>query len=493
MGVISNIREAFLRRGPDTSYAGDSEPYGGNTFTRAAAVKHQEYDAMYGSGGYGLGTWNGQLGAFLRLPGSDTDFAAEAGDLWRGSIVAALINRIASNVAQAHPCLYTIGPDQKPKYTYSAPFLDLLDHPNEFFGPDEHLHATLIGLICDGNAYWLKERSGSGKVVELRNVPFFQFRPRWLLDGSQFIGWYEYYLNGSWQRIEVVDVVHLRWGQDPRNQRKGLGPLLSALREIVTDEQASAYAAAIAKNGIGATMISPKGDVFIDKPVREEIAEQYNRKAGRDARGSVVVNSHEMTAQNIGYSPEQIMITDIRMAAEVRCCSLLGVPPEVMPFLIGMEHSTYNNKAEAFKAFWTECVIPLQHMIGRQLRSKLLPDFTNDRSIRIGWDYRDIRALQEEEDAKAKRIVGLAGGPVISVDEGREDLGLKPTGRPEDAEVRANSPAPAMADPAADANTDPAQAKLDAKKSAADAKKSADKAARAARFVRYLDVGNLNG
>ena len=100
------------------------------------------------------------------------------------------------------------------------------------------LMALIVDYVTAGNAYWLKIRSRTGRVVQLWWAPQSLIEPRWPTDGSRFISHYDYRAGAMPVRISPEDIIHFRFGLDPANPRKGLSPLASVLREIFTDDEA---------------------------------------------------------------------------------------------------------------------------------------------------------------------------------------------------------------------------------------------------------------
>jgi hypothetical protein len=86
---------------------------------------------------------------------------------------------------------------------------------------------------------------------------------------------------------------------------------------------------------------------------------------------------------------------------------------------------TYSNFEEANKYSWgTVCAI--QEMIGEAATHDLLPEFGFDPlSYAIGYDYSDVQELQESEDVKAKRIVDVFLGSLITQNEARDEIGYE--------------------------------------------------------------------
>src|SRR5574338_124893 len=119
------------------------------------------------------------------------------------------------------------------------PLQALLDSPtpNGELSIDELLFWTSWAKHVDGNAYWLKVRSGDdvlGNVVEL-----WPLSPRLVKPVSENRDWITYY---KWQsapneitRLPVENIIHFRLGVDDRDHRLGIAPLKSLLRQISTD------------------------------------------------------------------------------------------------------------------------------------------------------------------------------------------------------------------------------------------------------------------
>jgi hypothetical protein len=68
-------------------------------------------------------------------------------------------------------------------------------------------------------------------------------------------------------------------------------------------------------------------------------------------------------------------------------------------------------------------LIPLWRSDERKLNISLTPEFTSNPNISIEFDLTDVRALQEDEDAKYKRLQIAVGKPWMTRNEAREDTG----------------------------------------------------------------------
>ena len=116
-----------------------------------------------------------------------------------------------------------------------------------------------------------------GGVVQLWWVPHILMEPvlPWELeqDDGTFINYYRYSVPGRGEFfIPPENLVHFRFGQDPHNQRSGLSPLKSALREIYTDQEASTWSAALLKNGaVPGLMVAPDNSAYGARASRDDL------------------------------------------------------------------------------------------------------------------------------------------------------------------------------------------------------------------------------
>lgn len=91
-----------------------------------------------------------------------------------------------------------------------------------------------------------------------------------------------------------------------------------------------------------------------------------------------------------------------------------------------VKNSIYNNVRQAQERFTENYLCPLWMHIGHTLDNQLLPEFSSDPKEFVTFDMSQVRALQEDEKDKHKRIADdyLAG--VISRFEARQALGYQP-------------------------------------------------------------------
>ena len=383
-----------------------------------------------GAGGSGNQTGRGLWPQWF-LPGAKFDYVQEAGDLWLNSAVMACCKWAGKTFPEAPPrVVSTPNPEGKRKEQMGHRLTQLLRKPNAYYSGNLLLSAVLLSLMVDGNAYILKDRNvHTGKVVALWYVPHWMMAPAWPVDGSEYLACYEYRVNGKTYNIPTADVVHFRDGLDPNNYRKGLSPLVACLREIVTDNDAATYSAAIVRNmGIPGVVIVPfKGDtdIEIDDPTREDIAAKWKTRTTGERRGEALVLSVPMDLKSIGFSPKDIAIDKLRQLPEERICAVLNIPPIVVGLGAGLARSTFANFKEAREAAYESFIVPMQRLISEEINTQLLPDLGDPDREEMEFDTSKVRAFQEDENERHARYCNDYQAGVCKRSEARSALGYE--------------------------------------------------------------------
>lgn len=364
------------------------------------------------------------------------DYAAALGDPFHNSIVVAAVGWIARNFPEA-PVQLTrereghverIGPS----VAGPGAMLRLLERPNRYFSGVLIWMSVIVDLYCTGNAFLVKVRNRAGRVQELWWVPKRFMRPDWPADGSKFISRYIYSVDGLEYAFRVEDVIHLRDGIDPLNPRLGLSKLASLFREIYTDDEAANFSASLLTNlGVPGVVIAPSntGGVVVGKSDPEGIKTAFMEKFGGDKRGEPLVLTAPTDIKVLSFSPEQMNLKELRRLPEERVTAVLGISAIVAGLGAGLDRSTFTNFGEARKAAYEESVIPMHRLVAAELEVQLLPEFASESQIErevldVGFDIRNVRALQEAADAVWRRTESAATKGLVKRSDFKRAVGL---------------------------------------------------------------------
>ena len=355
----------------------------------------------------------------------------EVGDGTGNSAVVACLNVLSTSFAEPSLKVYKRENGEMVEQE-DHPVNQLLTRPNQYTSGSLLANYIITALNATGDAYLFKNRARSGRVVELVPLLPSYVKPRG--NEEELITHYEYYVKerstsiNEFQVIPASEVVHIRQGIDPNDHRKGFAPLKSVLREILGDEAAGQYAAALLHNmAVPGVILSPKDDTMggPSKDEAEAIAQIYKQKFGGANRGAPMILTGSMDVKVVSWSPEQLNLNKLRRLPEERVSAVLGVPAILAGLGAGLEAATYNNTRELREFFTEQKLIPLWQTVANEITSQLLQaDFTSDTKLVCKYDLGEVRALDADKSEVFKRMnTGVQGG-WITVGEARKAVGL---------------------------------------------------------------------
>lgn len=357
------------------------------------------------------------------LPRTKFDYARAVGDGQGSSVIMAPVLWIARTFPEAPVAIEKNG-----EIEHEHDMLKLLAKPNEFYSGLTLWMATLISFVIGGNAYWIKIRNNQLKPIALWYVPHWMIEPKWSDKGDDYISHYLYNPGGEAIPVEVADVVHFRYGLDPRNIRKGLSPLGSVMREVFTDDEAANFSASILKNmGIPGLIISPAKDSVAMPGDKEAVKEAYKEKFSGDRRGEPLVMGAATEVKVLSFSPKELDLGALRNLPEERVTAVLGIPAAVVGFGTGLQQTKVGaTMSELREMAYESCIIPLQRLLTSELDNQLLPDFETDlKNTKTIFDNTNVRVLQEDQNKLATRLNVMVKGGWILVSEAQRRMGME--------------------------------------------------------------------
>lgn len=335
------------------------------------------------------------------------------------------------NIIETHRFYEFFGFEGRPNRRYSAPTL---------------WKAFAYSWIIDGNAYFLKLRHSSGRIVEVWYEPHFTIKARWVNDNqgeyipagrsksvalisrddraNQDINYYEITRSGQRFRVEPADVIHFRDGIDPFNTRYGLSRMKFITREILGDSAAASYGASLLSgNGVIPYVlgIDDKEGVLSQEDLQNIKAKLLEQTTGQNA-GQPMVLSSRVTFNRTGLTPGELDNRQTRYSAQEVFAAVTGIPAIVLNFGAGMERTIYNNMEQADRRAIEQYLQPLWWHRDQELTHQFLRDIDTDTTHFIESDLSEVGALQENETDRVNRIVAKYQGQIIKRSEARAEL-----------------------------------------------------------------------
>lgn len=369
-------------------------------------------------------------GTLIHGPGAEAVYReAYGGGLYWNSIVYACITAICDGYAEVAPMLWQKGKDKKPEPVELTAFEELLNFPNPSMTRIELDRHIVYGKHLHGNAYIRKVRANNGGLLELWPLSPTACWPVRERNSRNFIDYYMYQFGSSEadrERIPVEDMVHFRMGVDDRSHMVGAAPVRAVLREIMGDNQATAFLDRMLRNsavpGLVVTYPPEAGDP--GAAAAAQIKQTLNDAFSGENQGSTAVVFGGAKPEQFGFSPTDMDMRSLRMTPEERICAALRVMPGYVGVGAGLERNTFSNSAEQRQQFSENTIIPLYRADDAVWTVQLLPEFTRDRKVYVGHDLGQMRALQPDLTDEFTRLQLAVGGPFLTPNEARGEIGF---------------------------------------------------------------------
>ena len=300
--------------------------------------------------------------------------------------------------------------------------LNLMQRPNPFMDGYEFWRTVILHRSIAGNAYALKVRSQSGRVVEL-----------WLLrpdrvsivpSATKFIERYEYNIGaGEPIRLAVEDIIQWKT-PNPLNDFYGMPPLMPIAGNVDLDNYSRDFVKTyFEKAGVPSAILTTKQRMNTE--LRKEIGERFSREFGgkNGWMGLLVMDGAEATytpmTQSLGS--QGLVLPELNEISESRISMAFGVPMSLIGTLAGAGNSSYGNKKSERESFWNETLKPLYRELVGPLNRSLVPEYAGVQVV--AFDLSTVGALLPDKDAEHARVRADVTAGLVGHKEGRKLLG----------------------------------------------------------------------
>lgn len=378
---------------------------------------------------YSISNWQAPIGPVNVTSGyySGTfDYNVLSGDLIDNSAVMACLNWLMRNFPKSTPRV-VLETEDGLEPVVGHELTKKLKRPNGFYAGTQLWQATVLSYNWNGNAYWRKVRNGMRQVIQLWYEPHWNMRPV-RSNANEYVSKYQVWRDSKWGDVPTEDVVHFRWGLDPRNDMMGLSPLASALREVFTDNEASRYAAIMFKNrGLPPVIISSAdGETPMDYATAQRIKAEWIVATTGDARGEPVVAVQPLKFEMPDLDPSKMDTRGNRKISEERVSALLLIPASVAGLGAGLDRNTYNNAEDAIRRAYDDNILPSQDSMAEELDIQLLPDFSTIEQETIEFDQSKVGVLRGDQERKDTVTALLWNAGAITLGQTSIRLGYPP-------------------------------------------------------------------
>lgn len=308
----------------------------------------------------------------------------------------------------------------------NTPIHELMANPNDTKGYtwDDIEELTLIYLLVTGNTYVKATKSiGFDTYSEIDILPSNGVYITSVLNDF-FMPRYQYNFSfGSTTKTYTnEDLKHIKfYNPSLLNYYYGLSPIQVAASVVqVGNERWTADAAILGNRGISG-IIGDKSQL----PMLPEEAEKVDdalrtRIGGAHKYGGIIVSNKDLTYTNIAMSSADLELLKKGIVTTRTLCNVLGLDSSLFN---DPENKTYNNRLEAEKAMYTNCIIPLSGKISEAFTQYLCKPTFEGQKVRMRQDFSKVECLQENLKEKADILGSFKDKGIYTANEVRVKMG----------------------------------------------------------------------
>lgn len=319
----------------------------------------------------------------------------------------------------------------RPGNLFSAPVLDILEHPWPTATTGDLLTRALLDADLGGTAF--NARRSRTTIRRLR--------PDWvtMVLGSES----DPEVQGGDIDAVVLGVIYHPGGRaggrppefllrdevsifapipDPLATFRGMPWVVPVIREVIADKQMTDHKSAFLVNGA-----TPNLTVAVDKDLKEaaspaafsewvEAFKKSNPSAGMWEKYKTWYLAGGTVVTKVGSNMQEIDFKAVQGAGETRIAAAAGVPPVIVGLSEGLQAATYSNYGQARRRFADNTMRPLWRNMAGSLETLVPPP----PGARLWYDDRDIQALAEDK-ADLAQVRTLESGQIRTlIDAGYE-------------------------------------------------------------------------
>lgn len=304
---------------------------------------------------------------------------------------------------------------------------ELMAEPNmtKHYTWDDIEEQILLYLLITGNTYLIGNSQFNSTLIEEVDILPSQSVTIFNQNSSFFMPELEYQFSfGSSQGIYKNDKLkHIKFfNPNLTNFVYGLSPIQVAANVVQVGNERWIADASILGNKGASGFITDRSQLpmtedefkMIDSSLREKIGGAHNF-------GKVVATNKDLGYIQVGMSSADMQLLEKGVVTTRTLCNVLGLDSSLFN---DPENKTYNNRLEAEKAMYTNCIIPLSDKLSEALTSFLCTNHFPFETVRMRQDFSGVKCLQTNNKEEAERVALLKDKGIISASTAAEMLGM---------------------------------------------------------------------
>jgi HK97 family phage portal protein len=312
------------------------------------------------------------------------------------------------------------------KEVQNSTLFDLMANPNPVKGynwGDVH-ELILLYLLTTGNAYIKCGTTIQGDIYQdIDILPSDSVT----IESNQdfFIPKYKYlFTYGRTHReFTMEEISHIKFHNPCFNSFNedlyGLSPIQVAAMVVKTGNDRWEADAALLQNRGAIGMITDKSNIPMTPEQAKEAQNTWNNETGGTHNfGKIKVTNKDLGFIQMAMSPSDLQLIEKGVVNTRALCNVYGLDSSLFN---DPENKTYNNRLEAEKAMYTNCIIPLSKKVCDGL-SFIIKNHYPVGEYRLRQDFSGVEALQEDKLRKAQILTMTKQNGILTANEVRREL-----------------------------------------------------------------------
>jgi HK97 family phage portal protein len=310
---------------------------------------------------------------------------------------------------------------------------ELMNAPNvmKSYTWDDIEEQVLLYLLITGNVYLVGNTQFNSTLIEEVDVLPSQAVNIFNRNSSFFIPDYEYQFNlGSSNRIyKGSELKHIKFYNPNINLLYyGLSPIQVAGNVVTLGNERWTAGASMFANGGAKGFITDKSNDPMTPEEFERIDEALKSKiGGADKYNKLVATNKDLGFVQIGMSSTDLQMIENGQVTTRALCNVLGLDSSLFN---DPENKTYNNRLEAEKAMYTNCIIPLSDKLSEAYTQYICKNHFPNETVRMRQDFSKVECLQENLKEKSEILGSFKDKGIYTANEVREKMNMPKSADP---------------------------------------------------------------
>lgn len=301
-------------------------------------------------------------------------------------------------------------------------FRKLIQKPNPDMGEREFKQFVITYAPLGGSVFIWMQRGQGGGVIAL--WPFHRGQVTPIPGRNTEEGLVHYYVldvgNGEsanpWGldrhdnlmgvAIPKSEMLQWKWAVDPEYPWEGMGALIASASDVDLRNELRRFIFSLLKNDASPRVVVwlAEGEE-VDEDKVKRIRAQWKQSYGGENRGTPGFLEAGMKIERLGFNMQEMQIESLGEGYDANICMGFGIQPVVVGTLVGLKNSGVQaNFEEANKMLHELTLVPLWESFSSEVEQGL-SDKPQYAGIRIAFNLKSVRALQENLNETEKRLV----------------------------------------------------------------------------------------